>query len=48
VPAEVPERPAHIEATGSRLVVENGEGAMTGTSSELRHDHRVREIYVGL
>lgn len=37
-----------FEATSSCLVVENGEVAMTGTSEQLRHDPRVRRIYLGL
>ncbi|WP_250032231.1 ABC transporter ATP-binding protein [Paractinoplanes maris] len=37
-----------FEATSSCLVVENGEVAMTGTSAQLRHDPRVRQIYLGL
>ncbi|GIE88606.1 ABC transporter ATP-binding protein [Actinoplanes regularis] len=37
-----------FEATSSCLVVENGEVAMTGTSERLRHDPRVRRIYLGL
>jgi branched-chain amino acid transport system ATP-binding protein len=37
-----------FEATLSCLVVENGVVAMTGTSAELRHDPRVRKIYLGL
>jgi branched-chain amino acid transport system ATP-binding protein len=37
-----------FEATGTCLVVENGEVAMTGTSAQLRHDPRVRRIYLGL
>jgi branched-chain amino acid transport system ATP-binding protein len=37
-----------FEATSTCLVVENGEVAMTGTSERLRHDPRVRRIYLGL
>ena len=37
-----------FEATSRCLVVENGEVAMTGTSAQLRHDPRVRRIYLGL
>jgi branched-chain amino acid transport system ATP-binding protein len=37
-----------FEATSTCLVMENGEVAMTGTSAELRHDARVRQIYLGL
>jgi branched-chain amino acid transport system ATP-binding protein len=37
-----------FEATTTCLVVENGEVAMSGTSAELRHDPRVRRIYLGL
>jgi branched-chain amino acid transport system ATP-binding protein len=37
-----------FEATSTCLVVENGAVAMTGTSQELRHDARVRQIYLGL
>jgi branched-chain amino acid transport system ATP-binding protein len=37
-----------FEATSTCLVVENGEVAMHGTSAELRHDPRVRRIYLGL
>ncbi|GAA2672785.1 MULTISPECIES: ABC transporter ATP-binding protein [Actinoplanes] len=37
-----------FEATSRCLVVENGEVAMTGTSAQLRHDPRVRKIYLGL
>jgi len=37
-----------FEATGSCLVVENGEVAMTGSSAQLRHDPQVRRIYLGL
>ena len=37
-----------FEATSSCLVVENGEMAMSGASSQLRHDPRVRRIYLGL
>ena len=37
-----------FEATSSCLVVENGAMAMTGTSAQLRHDPRVRRIYLGL
>jgi branched-chain amino acid transport system ATP-binding protein len=37
-----------FEATGTCLVVENGEVAITGTSQELQHDVRVRRIYLGM
>jgi len=37
-----------FEATSTCLVVENGSAAMTGTSEKLRHDPRVRQIYLGL
>lgn len=37
-----------FEATATCLVVENGAVAMTGTSRDLRHDTRVRQIYLGL
>jgi branched-chain amino acid transport system ATP-binding protein len=37
-----------FEATSTCLVVENGAAAMTGTSDQLRHDPRVRQIYLGL
>ena len=37
-----------FEATSTCLVVENGAAAMTGTSEKLRHDPRVRQIYLGL
>ncbi|GGN94128.1 ABC transporter ATP-binding protein [Actinoplanes lobatus] len=37
-----------FEATSHCLVVENGSVAMTGTSERLRHDPRVRRIYLGL
>jgi branched-chain amino acid transport system ATP-binding protein len=37
-----------FEATRTCLVVENGSAAMTGTSDKLRHDPRVRQIYLGL
>jgi branched-chain amino acid transport system ATP-binding protein len=37
-----------FEATSTCLVVENGSAAMTGTSARLRHDPRVRQIYLGL
>jgi len=37
-----------FEATSTCLVVENGEVAMTGTAAQLRHDPRVRRIYLGL
>jgi branched-chain amino acid transport system ATP-binding protein len=37
-----------FEATKTCLVMENGEVAMTGTSAELSHDPRVRQIYLGL
>ncbi|WP_030602466.1 ABC transporter ATP-binding protein [Streptomyces fulvoviolaceus] len=35
-------------ATSHCLVMENGEVAMTGPSADLRHDPRVREVYLGL
>ncbi|WP_326777360.1 ABC transporter ATP-binding protein [Streptomyces sp. NBC_01445] len=34
--------------TSHCIVMENGEAAMTGTSSALSHDPRVREVYLGL
>jgi branched-chain amino acid transport system ATP-binding protein len=37
-----------FEATSTCLVVENGAAAMTGASDKLRHDPRVRQIYLGL
>jgi len=37
-----------FEATSNCMVVENGSAAMTGTSEKLRHDPRVRQIYLGL
>jgi branched-chain amino acid transport system ATP-binding protein len=37
-----------FEATSDCLVMENGAVAMTGTSDALRHDARVRRIYLGL
>ncbi|WP_426512823.1 ABC transporter ATP-binding protein [Dactylosporangium sp. McL0621] len=37
-----------FEATDRCLVMENGTVAMTGSSSELRHDTRVRKVYLGL
>jgi branched-chain amino acid transport system ATP-binding protein len=37
-----------FEATKTCLVMENGEVAMTGTSTDLSHDPRVRQIYLGL
>jgi branched-chain amino acid transport system ATP-binding protein len=37
-----------FEATSTCLVVENGEVAMTGAAADLRHDSRVRRIYLGL
>jgi branched-chain amino acid transport system ATP-binding protein len=37
-----------FEATSTCLVMENGAVAMTGTSRELSHDGRVRQIYLGL
>jgi branched-chain amino acid transport system ATP-binding protein len=37
-----------FEATSRCVVVENGEMAMSGTSAQLRHDPRVRRIYLGL
>jgi branched-chain amino acid transport system ATP-binding protein len=37
-----------FEATKTCVVMENGEVAMTGTSTELSHDPRVRQIYLGL
>ena len=37
-----------FEATDRCLVVENGTVAMSGASAELRHDARVRRVYLGL
>jgi len=37
-----------FEATSSCLVVENGEVAMSDTADQLRHDPRVRRIYLGM
>jgi branched-chain amino acid transport system ATP-binding protein len=37
-----------FEATETCVVMENGEIAMTGKSADLRHDSRVRQIYLGL
>jgi branched-chain amino acid transport system ATP-binding protein len=37
-----------FEATATCLVMENGEVAMTGTATDLKNDHRVRQIYLGL
>jgi branched-chain amino acid transport system ATP-binding protein len=37
-----------FEATGTCLVMENGEVAMSGRSADLTHDARVRKIYLGL
>lgn len=37
-----------FEATATCLVIGNGAVAMTGTSAKLRHDPRVRQIYLGL
>jgi branched-chain amino acid transport system ATP-binding protein len=37
-----------FEATSDCLVMENGEVAMAGPSAELRHDVRVRRVYLGL
>ncbi len=37
-----------FEATSDCLVMENGTVAMTGSAAELRHDARVRRIYLGL
>jgi branched-chain amino acid transport system ATP-binding protein len=37
-----------FEATSECLVMENGEVAMHGTSAQLSHDGRVRQIYLGL
>jgi branched-chain amino acid transport system ATP-binding protein len=37
-----------FECTSTCLVMENGEIAMTGTSAELTHNSRVRQIYLGL
>jgi branched-chain amino acid transport system ATP-binding protein len=44
------EQNAHLtfEATGDCLVMENGEVVMTGRSADLRHDPRVRKVYLGL
>jgi branched-chain amino acid transport system ATP-binding protein len=37
-----------FEATQNCLVMENGQIAMTGPATTLRHDPRIREIYLGL
>jgi branched-chain amino acid transport system ATP-binding protein len=37
-----------FEATTDCLVMENGQVAMTGSAHDLRHDPRVRRIYLGL
>lgn len=37
-----------FEATSDCLVMENGSVAITGTSQQLRHDPRVRKVYLGL
>ena len=37
-----------FEATSTCLVMENGSVAITGTSQQLSHDGRVRQIYLGL
>ncbi len=37
-----------FEATERCLVMENGTVALEGESSQLRHDPRVRRIYLGL
>jgi branched-chain amino acid transport system ATP-binding protein len=37
-----------FEATETCVEMENGEVAMTGKSADLRHDSRVRQIYLGL
>jgi branched-chain amino acid transport system ATP-binding protein len=37
-----------FEATSECLVMENGAVAMTGTAAALRHDERVRRVYLGL
>jgi branched-chain amino acid transport system ATP-binding protein len=37
-----------FEATKTCLVMENGKIAMTGSSTDLSHDPRVRQIYLGL
>jgi branched-chain amino acid transport system ATP-binding protein len=37
-----------FEATDRCLVVENGTVAMSGASADLRHDARVRRVYLGL
>ncbi len=37
-----------FEATSECLVMENGEVAMTGAAGTLRHDARVRKVYLGL
>ncbi|WP_051367238.1 ABC transporter ATP-binding protein [Hamadaea tsunoensis] len=37
-----------FDVTSTCLVMENGKVAMTGTSTELSHDSRVRQIYLGL
>jgi branched-chain amino acid transport system ATP-binding protein len=37
-----------FEATSECLVMENGVVAMSGTAAALRHDERVRRVYLGL
>jgi branched-chain amino acid transport system ATP-binding protein len=37
-----------FEVAGECLVMENGEVAMVGTSDQLRHDPRVRKVYLGM
>jgi len=37
-----------FEVAGECLVMENGEVAMSGRSEQLRHDPRVRRVYLGL
>jgi branched-chain amino acid transport system ATP-binding protein len=37
-----------FEVATTCLVMENGSVAMAGSSAELRHDDRVRKIYLGL
>jgi branched-chain amino acid transport system ATP-binding protein len=37
-----------FEVAGECLVMENGEVAMSGESEQLRHDPRVRKVYLGM
>ena len=37
-----------FEATETCLVMENGKVALSGSSAQLRHDERVRRVYLGL